>query len=186
VEAKVVNIIYRGDYEYATVEYDAGGATISTHLNFYVENIRVGDTISLRVSRQDPYHFVDGRIFGWSPIIIISLLSAGFGILGVVFLRSHIRERSLRKWLLRHGTPVWANVEGVVPLYESVTVSGTQPMVLKASYGQMRFTSDTLDNADMMRIGEYVKVLVNPEDVDVYLIDIHDESPQYAGCGPQM
>ena len=185
VVARIVYVDLSGDTKVVYVEYEAGDAMISSALNWTSGSMRVGQTVELFVSRQDPYRFVQGGILGWTAQLILFPFMAVFGGVGAMLSYKELRSRALHKWLMQHGTPVWANVLGVVPNW-NIRVNRRPAMVLEATYRFMQYTSGPLDNIDMMHIGEHVKVLLHPENPSLYTFDIRDESDLRPENAPEM
>jgi len=175
VVARVVDFYYIDEVQIVQIEYNVGGTIFSTTMNWNKGNVGVGHTVEIFVNRQDPHRVVEAGIFGWKLQIILLPFTVVFGGFGVMMIHADIRSRTSRKWLLQHGTPVWANVQGILNNW-GISVNGRPAIVLKAAYGLMQFTSDPLDNADLIQIGVHVKVLLHPEKPNIYAFDIHDES----------
>ena len=99
-----------------------------------------------------------------------------FLILGVIFLLVAARKRKFRNWLLENGKPVWAHVQGTEANW-NIQINARPATVLVATYKNMRFVSGPISNRDLAHVGEYVKVLLHPDNYDRYVFDFADESP---------
>jgi len=169
----------------AYVRYSVGGRTIDARLNWSSTNMRVGQTVELYVNRYDPYRFISAGAVGWVLALLPFIFTITFGTIGVVFLAIERRKRNRSRYLFEYGKPIWANVEGTEANW-NITVNGRPAKVLVATYGNMRFVSDTVDNNDLMNIGEHVKVLVDPSDATKYTFDFHNESFLVPADAPGM
>ena len=165
----------RQQHHRVAIEYEAHGITIQSFINWYSSNMRVGQSIDILVDNQDPYRVFSAGIIGWIPVIILAGLGILFGGLGAVFLIWEKRKRNLHEWLLRYGTPIWADVQGTEPNW-SIQVNGRPATVLVATHNNMRFVSDPLNNNDLMALGEQVKVFIDPSNADKYTFDLKEES----------
>jgi len=177
VTATIVEVHFPTGNPTVIVEYEVGGNTITTQLSWFSSGMRVGQSVELLVSRQDPYVFVDGGITGWlMPVIFFSMAGIFCGI-GVVLLVFEERARYLRNWLLHNGTPVWAIVQEI-NTDRNYHGSNRPATFLVATYKHMQFRSAPLDNNVLMNmnLGEYVKVLIHPDNANRYIFDFFNES----------
>jgi len=179
VTATIVDITVRpgadGNVHRVYVEYESGGIIVHAPLNWSSSSMFVGQPVNLLVSRQNPHEFVSTFAFYWIPVGIMLGLMVIFGGIGTGFLIGDKSRRRKFRYLLEYGTPVWANVLGTQDDWR-IQVNGRPATVLIASYGQMQFRSQPLDNNDLMNIGEHVKVLIHPENANKYVFDFHNES----------
>ena len=111
----------------------------------------------------------------WIPVGILLGMAVIFGSLGAGFLIHERRKRRKFQYLLEYGVPIWANVLGTEDNWR-IQVNNQPATVLVAMHGHMRFTSGPLDNNDLMHIGEHVKILLDPDNADRYVFDLHNES----------
>jgi len=135
----------------------------------------VGQSIDILVNRQNPHSFRSTWPFYWIPVGILLGLGLIFGSVGAGLLIFKRRKQRNRIWLLDFGTPIWANVIGTQQDWR-IQVNGQPATVLVATHGHMEFISGPLDNNDLMNIGEHVKILLDPENANKYVFDIHNES----------
>jgi len=179
VTAIIVEIDVRrgadGDIRRVYVEYEAGGMIITAPLRWSSTSMFVGQPVDILVSRQNPHEFVSKFAFYLIPVWILLGLGVIFGGIGAGFLVYQRRKRRKFLWLLEYGTPIWANVLGTDDNW-NIQVNGQPATVLIAAYGKMQFVSGPLDNNDLMNIGEHVKVLLHPEDANIYVFDFKNES----------
>lgn len=162
-----------GGPEYRTivyVEYQVGSRIIDARLNWSNSNMRVGGTVGLLVSRDNPYIFVAEGLGGW--LFSIAPMFMGFVIfsIGAIFLMTIKRKGKLHGWLLQHGTPIWADVVGTEE-NRRVVINGCHPTVLVATYNNMRLISDSVSNKELQNVGERVKILLHPDDPDKYVFE---------------
>ena len=174
VTATIVEITHWGDRPSVFVEYEVGGVTVRNALDWYRRDMQVGQSVRLTVSSRDPSRFIDSGD-EWFIFLIFGIISIVFMVLGAGFLLSDMRSRAMGRWLLQHGTPVWAYVHGV-GANDSLMVNGRPATVIYATYRNMQFISGPLNNSDLINLGEYVKVLFHPNNPDRYTFDLHNKS----------
>ena len=169
------NVSTRQQRHIVFIEYEASGRVIQSTINWFSSNMRVGQSIEILVHNQDSHRVFPVGIIGWIAVIILSGLGITFGGLGASFLIWERRKRNLHEWLLRYGTPIWADVQGTEPNW-SIQVNGRPATALVATHNNMRFVSGPLNNNDLIAVGGRIKVFLDPNDADKYTFDLKGES----------
>jgi len=175
VTAMIVDITSIGNSPRVYLQYEVGGREITAYQNWSSSSMFVGQPMDILVSRQNPHEFVNAFPYYRIPVWILAGLTAIFGIIGAVFFIVDKRKIRKQEQLFEYGDAIWAKVEGTESNW-AIQVNGRPATVLVATHGHMRFTSDPLDNNDLMAVGEHVKVIIDPENANRYVFDIHNAS----------
>jgi len=158
------------------VEYEIDGTMITSRLNWWSSGMRVGQPIEILVDRYNPYRVISSGILGWLASIILLAISLPFVGIGAGFLIYNRYTQRRHQYLLEYGTPVWARIQGTDNNW-NIRINGRPATVLVATYKNLRFTSPALDNNDLMHLDnrEHVKVLIHPDNANMYIFDFRDE-----------
>lgn len=176
VNAVIVDIVQWVDFEgdlrgRAYVNFDSGGINITAPLNHWTSSMVIGQIHELLVDRNNPHNFRSAQSFIWITVLITTSLGLIFGAIGVVLTLQERRKKQIREWLFANGVSVWADVQG----YEddwSIVVNGRPATVLVAEYETMRFVSEPLCNNDMRNIRDKVRLILHPNDFNIYTFDL--------------
>ena len=159
----------------AYIEYEVDGRVITATLNWFNSGMYVGMPVQLYVNRLNHREFIaaDSRV-DFGIIIIFGVLGLVLGGFGAKFMLDATRKRKRHMWLFEHGTPAWATVLGTEDDW-SITVNNKPATVLIATYDDMRYKSEPLDDDDLanIKVKEYVKIFLHPEDNSNYVFDFN-------------
>lgn len=161
----------------AFVEYEVNGNRIIVMLNWWSSAMFLGQTMDILVDNDNPMRFMSAT----TPLAIFILtwvfasLSVMFGGMGIVFLLWAGAIYRRRRYLVRRGIPLWAEVDDISENY-LIRINGRPALTLIATHNNMVYESEPLTERDLQQVGEYVKVLIHPYDERKYLVDVKDES----------
>ena len=158
-----------------SITYTVDGTEIIARLNHWNSNMFVGQQINIIAYRDNPQEFIQPGVQAWVGPIVAFSIALPFTIVGVVFLVIVSRKNKMRQWLFENGTPIWAEVIGT-DINRVIRVNNRPATVLVASYNNMEFVSDPVDNNDLVHVQDKVKIFLHPDDFNKYAFDITNES----------
>jgi len=190
VTAEIVEIGRRldadGNPRYTSyVAYTIDGREIIAPLRYNSSSMFLGQRIDIIVNRQNPTEFMTNSILEWLAPLILFPMSLPFAGIGLGFFIANSRKAKMRKWLFENGTPIWATVVGTDE-NRSIQVNGRPALVLLATYNNMEFVSDTIDNNDLAHVKDHVKVFLHPENFNKYAFDITNEGWRMPADSPML
>lgn len=159
-------------YVYEGREYD------NVRLSFYSSDMYEGKTIIVYIDPENPRHAMSKGedIF---MLIVFGFMGTVFSFIGFTIIAISKKGQGQEKKLRENGRVIHAVVSGF-GYNGSVTVNGNHPHVVYCSYEDpstgtiYQFKSKDLfsDPSMVMAVGDYVDVLVDPNDYSKHYVDV--------------
>ena len=161
--------------EVVYVIYEINDSQIISALSRPPEGVRVGQHIEVLISNRGSHEIIAAGIAGWRPYIFMAMFAITLLYARKRLLADEKRRLKLHKWLLDHGTPIWANVK-CVEEDNRMQVNNAPAIVVVANTKDEIFISQPVNNIDLSHLGAQVKILIHPNNTRKYTFDFFNES----------
>lgn len=139
-----------------------------------------GDAVTVRYAPESPYRArIDGFWGTWFPSVLLSALTAAFGIPGATLLVLFYRRQAREQWLRLHGRIISTDFQAVT-LNKAVRVNGVHPYQVVTRWQNhsngihYTFSSESLweDPAPYVEGGRAINVRIDPNNPKRYIMDL--------------